>query len=151
MVTAATYRLLDTVADSFNPLLALFAIAAPLVRKPRRLRSTLAYYLSAGTAIAFVYLIRFVDQRQQIWSSFGLDYSTHSAFAASLVVSIASFLRRALLALVTCLILYFCLELVMRYHGILDIVSSALLAALIAVLMTSAHRAFSSDDSGSPS
>lgn len=133
-MTPATYKLLDTVADSFNPLLALLAIAVPFLRKPRSLRATLAFYLSAGIAIGVVYVVRFIDERQQIWSSFRLDYSTHSAFAASLVVSISTFLRRAWIPLSVSLVLYFCLELFMRYHGVLDILTSASLAAVVALL-----------------
>lgn len=137
-MTPATYQLLDSVADSFNPLLALLALAVPFIRKPRSLRSTLAFYFSAGIAIGLVYLIRFIDERQLIWSSFGLDYSTHSAFAASLVVSISAFFRRAWIPVSVSLVLYFCLELFMRYHGVLDIVTSASLAAVMAFL---AHMA----------
>jgi len=127
-VTPATYRILDAVADSFNPLLALIALAIPLLQKPRNLRATIAYYISTGAAIVFVYLVRALDDRYLLWTSIGLDYSTHSAFAASVVVSIGSFYRRWLVPLICAAIAYFALELVMRYHGVADIVSASVLA-----------------------
>jgi uncharacterized membrane protein len=133
-MTAATYRFLDAVADSFNPLLAIVALALPFVRHPRALRSTIAYYLSAGAAIGVVYLIRAIDSRYQIWAAQGLDYSTHSAFAASLVTSMGAFRRRWLAPLVLAAVLYFSLELVMRYHGVLDILTSASPAVTTALL-----------------
>lgn len=134
-MSPATYRILDAVADSFNPLLAIITLACPFLRKPRALRPAILYYLSAAMAIGFVYLVRAVDAAQQIWGSFGLDFSTHSAFAASLAVSMGAFRRSWIgpLALVT--VLYFLLELIMRYHGLLDILSSvavAVPAALVA-------------------
>ncbi len=130
-MTPATYRVLDAVADSFNPLLAIVALAIPFVRTPRILRATIAYYLSTGAAIGFVYLVRAIDDYYRIWSSFGLDYSTHSAFAASLVVSVGAFHRRWLAPLVIAVLLYFTLELIMRYHGILDILTSTALATAV--------------------
>ena len=127
-----TYRILDAIADSFNPLLAIVALAVPFIRRPRILRATIAYYLCTGAAMAFVYLVRAIDDHYRIWASFGLDYSTHSAFAASLVVSVGAFHRRWLVPLVIAVLLYFSLELFMRYHGILDILTSAPLAAAVA-------------------
>jgi hypothetical protein len=134
-VTPSTYRVLDAIADSFNPLLAMVALAAPLVRRPRTLRTIVAYYLSAGMAVAIVYLVRAIDARQQIWASIGLDFSTHSAFAASLTVSISALRRRWLVPLVLMLFAYFCLQLIMRYHGLLDVLTSAILAAGVALLL----------------
>jgi hypothetical protein len=134
-VTATTYRILDAVADSFNPLLALLALAIPFLHKPRKLRMTVAYYISAGAAIGFVYLVRTIDNRYQFWPSLSLDYSTHSAFAASLAVSIGAFKRRWLAPLALAALAYFALELFMRYHGIADILSSASLAAIAALLI----------------
>jgi hypothetical protein len=142
-VTPATYRILDAVADSFNPLLALVALAIPLLQKPRNLRATIAYYVSAGAAIGFVYLVRAIDNHYQLWPSLGLDYSTHSAFAASLVVSIGAAYRRWLAPLACATIAYFALELFMRYHGLADILSSASLACVAALLVhLAAMRAF---------
>ncbi len=142
-MTATTYRILDAVADSFNPLLALVALAIPLLHKPRSLRAPIAYYISTGAAIAFVYLVRAIDNHYQLWTSLGLDYSTHSAFAASLVVSIGTFHRRWLVPLACAAIPYFSLELVMRYHGLVDVLSSATLAAAAAIMVhLAAMRAF---------
>jgi hypothetical protein len=129
------YRILDAVADSFNPLLAIVALAIPFLRRPRTLRATIAYYLSTGAAIGFVYLVRAIDDHYQIWATFGLDYSTHSAFASSLAASMSAFRRRCMAPAVIAVVLYFVLELVMRYHGVLDIVTSSALAAIAALLL----------------
>ena len=135
-----THSVLGAIANSFNPLLAILALVVPFVRKPRSLRSTIAYYLSAGIAIGLVYLVRAIDDRYQLWASRGLDYSTHSAFAASLAASIGTFHRRWAAPLVVATVLYFALELFMRYHGIIDILSSAVPAAIAAAVLVIAFR-----------
>ena len=134
-MTPTTYRILDAVADSFNPLLALVALAIPLLQKPRNLPAAIAYYVSTGAVIGLVYLVRALDHRYLLWTSLGLDYSTHSAFAASLVVSIGAFYRRWHVPLVCAAIAYFSLELIMRYHGLADILTSVTLAAVAALLV----------------
>ena len=135
-MTPATYRVVDSIADSFNPLLAILALAVPFVHKPRVLRETIAYYLSTGAAIGLVYLVRAIDDHYRIWASFGLDYSTHSAFAASLAVSICAFHRRWLVPIVVAVLLYFALEPVMKYHSVMDILTSCPLAITAAYLFS---------------
>jgi hypothetical protein len=130
-----THTVLGAIANSFNPLLAIVALAVPFLRRSRTMRSTVAYYLSTGAAIGIVYLVRFIDDRNQLWASLGLDYSTHSAFAASLAASIGAFDRRWAVPLAVAVLLYFALEIFMRYHGILDILSSAIPAAMVAILI----------------
>jgi len=139
-VSPSTYQLLDAIADSFNPLFTIVALAVPWVRRPRTFRTIAVYYLAAGAAIGVVYLVRAVDAHQQLWASIGLDYSTHSAFAASLTVSISAFMRRWMAFLVIALVAYFCVQLVMRYHGVWDILTSATLAAAVALLLQLSGR-----------
>jgi hypothetical protein len=126
---------LDAIADAFNPLLALFALILPFLRAPRRVRPILLYYVSAGVAIAMVYAIRAMDARLHVWAAMGLDYSTHSAFAASLAVSIMLYERRARVPVVALVVAYFALVMFLRYHTVGDISSSALVAAAIAFVV----------------
>ncbi|MBV8544413.1 MAG: hypothetical protein JO093_23530 [Acidobacteria bacterium] len=130
-----THKVLGAIANSFNPIVAILALAVPFARRPRTLRSTIAYYLAAGIAIGLVYVVRAIDDRYGLWASRGLDYSTHSAFAASLAASIAAFHRRWAAPLVGATVLYFALEMFMRYHGVLDILSSAVPAAMAAAVL----------------
>ena len=138
-MTPDTYRILDVFADSFNPFLAVVALAAPFVRRRRILRATVVYYLSTGAAIGLVYLVRLIDDYYRIWASHGLDYSTHSAFAASLVVSVGVFHRRWLAPLVIAVLLYFSLVLFMWYHSLADILTSVPLAAAVAFAFSRLH------------
>jgi hypothetical protein len=139
-VTPAHYQVLDSIADAFDPLLALAALGAPWLRRPIALRTALLYYLSGGAAVGLVYVIRALDARYQLWTGAGLDYSTHSAFAAAVATSLAAFDRRWLWPLLVALLLYFSLVLFMRYHRLLDVASSALIAAAGALVLSLVSR-----------
>lgn len=149
-MSPATYRLLDFVADSFDPVLILLAALCPWRAGVRSPRSRVAYYAAAALGVAVVYLIRAIDNHLQIWASAGLDYSTHSALAASLVASILAFRRRWLLPLTSALLLYFCLELLMKYHGVLDILTSVLPTASAAAIAHLGARKLARDAASPP-
>ncbi len=134
-MSPAAYHLFDGVADAYNPLLALLALLAPWLLRPRPAPRLVRYYGAAALGIGFVYLVRAVDDRLALWPSLGLDYSTHAAFAASLVVSLVALHRRWLAVLVTSLALYFALALFMRYHGVADLLSAGALAAAMTYLI----------------
>lgn len=127
----ATAKILDFVADSFNPLLVLLALIAPRLAGNRSRRQVLDHYAATGVGVGLVYLVKALDGWLRIWAAFGLDFSTHSAVAASLVVSLAVFRRGWLAPLAIALALYYALELVMGYHGVPDILSAGTLAALL--------------------
>jgi hypothetical protein len=61
----STYTVLGAIANSFNPLLAILALAVP-VRTGRGRCDPRWYYLAAGAAIGIVYLVRAIDDRNQL-------------------------------------------------------------------------------------
>ena len=134
-MTPQLHQALDWVADSIDPLLALVALAAPAFHRPLIARRIIVYYVCGGIAVAMVYVIRALDARYQVWAAAGLDFSTHTAFAASIGTSLVWLYRRWLLPVAMALTLNFSLILILRYHSILDVVSSAPLAASIAALL----------------
>ena len=98
--------------------------------------------------------MRALDNSQLLWQRAGLAYSTHSAYAASLVTSVGCYWRGALRLLLASVAAYFALELVMRYHGILDVASSALVAAAaslgVSFLVRRAYSTRQEDSSQQP-
>ena len=141
VLTPTTYRVLDFVADAYDPLLTLLALIAPPFAKPRKAPDLLRFYAAAAFGIGFVYLVMAADNSFGLWRSFGLDYSTHSAFAAALVVSLAIHFRKWLLPLAGSLALYLALIVLMGYHGILDVLSAALVVSVATLLVHLAFRA----------
>jgi hypothetical protein len=76
-----------------------------------------------------VYAALWLDNQHHLWQRFGLDYSTHSAFAASVALSLGTLRRTWAGALAGSVILYFGLVLALGYHGMGDILAAAALAA----------------------
>jgi len=126
---------LDLLADAINPLLVLALIVAPLL-VCRRAGEPLpwSFWLRSALAIALVYLVAHFDRRWHIWASWGSDYSTHSALALAAALSLACFRRHWLNFLLPLLLLYGALMLVLGYHTVTDMLTTALLVVPLTLL-----------------
>jgi hypothetical protein len=126
---SAAFRVLDFIADSVDPLLALLALFAPLIhRAPRLWGAVVRYYVCSGVGVGLVYVVAAVDSRFGLWSAIGLDYSTHTAFAVSVAASACFWNWLWLRPLLAVLIAYAALILFLGYHGILDILTAGAVA-----------------------
>jgi hypothetical protein len=122
-----TYRL-DQIADAYTPQLLLIALLdlALRWRAGDRLHGLKLMY-----AVVIVYGWMFADNFFQLWSSVGLDYSTHTAAALALVMCIAMRKRLAVkLALSASLVLYGCLMSLLSYHTWPDMLTTATIIGL---------------------
>ena len=123
---STAFRVLDLIADSYDPVLALLALAAPAIdRGSRSWMALLRYYAALGTGLGVVYLVQAADQRFGLWPAAGLDYSTHVAFAVSVATSAYLWRRRWLAPLLASLGAYAVLILLLRYHAALDLLAAA--------------------------
>jgi len=127
------YPVLDTVADSVNPLLAFFAIVFAI----REWRSTsrsiaVAFAIPATLGLAGIYIVRALV-KLSIWHALGGHYSTHAAFATSIVISLAFWLPRRRVVLVTVLLAYDVLILIMGYHSTADVLTAGVVACVVTV------------------
>ena len=120
-------RALDFVADSVNPLLALLALALIIRRRSP------GFAAATALGIAGIYIVQAIDRRFAIWSSFGGDYSTHAAFATSLVLSMAWWFPRLRVGLAVVWMLYMVLIVAMGYHGMVDVVTAVVVALGVTV------------------
>ncbi|WP_372881464.1 hypothetical protein [Psychromonas sp.] len=104
------------------------------------------FYLYQGTAeircleiksllysLLFIYTLMFLDRYLNIWSTFSLDYSTHSAVALIFVVNLTWRNKILLLLSPLSLFTYFCLMRALDYHTFSDTFTTTLvlLPALI--------------------
>lgn len=118
-------RALDFVADSVNPLLALLAIVL-IVR-----RRSFAFAAATALGIACIYIVQAIDSRYAIWSRFGGDYSTHTAFATSLVISMAWSFPRLRIPLTATWVAYMVLIVAMRYHGAFGVITASIAGLVV--------------------
>ncbi|MGH3119378.1 MAG: hypothetical protein ACRDQ2_20160 [Gaiellales bacterium] len=122
---------MDTIADAVNPVLALLALVFPWLDREaiRRCGSRWSFWTRTLLSLAVVYAVMFADERFDLWSGLGLDYSTHTAFAVAITTSMSAMNRRWLLVLVPVLVAYAALMIYLGYHSSLDTLAAALVIA----------------------
>lgn len=130
------YETLDKIADAYVPLLAvafLGGITGLALNKPNERQVLLRVFLFFVGLLLVSYGLMSLDNALGIWPAAGLDYSTHTAVALTLVLSLCVLARQFWKPLASSFVLYALLMLYQKYHTVLDILSTMvpiLLAAL---------------------
>lgn len=129
--SSTSYLLLDTLADSVNPLLAFLAILIALRESRDSSRRGFAFTVATGLALAGIYAVRFLNAAFSVSQQWGGRYSTHSAFATSVVISSAFWCLRRRYALLAVLGAYLILVVIMGYHSVTDVLISSAVACVV--------------------
>ncbi len=122
-----SYEVLDTIADSYNPILLIAFIIFSIIyyKKGDRLAG-----LKGLLGALVCYLVMWLDNQLKIWPLFSLDYSTHSSVAFSLVYFLIhkrDIRSAASIGIITSLVFYYLLMLYQKYHTVLDMVSTLII------------------------
>lgn len=121
-----SYETLDTIADAYTPLLVIVSLAFIVVALFRaQWRVAGLRLLTVSVVVTIAYGLMFFDARFNIWSTFGLDYSTHTAVALVLVAFLTANRPRLTVLWVGSLIAYVLLMLYQGYHTVSDITVTA--------------------------
>lgn len=117
-----SYETLDAIADAYTPLLALVSLTL-IILPLFNLRWQLAgvRLLTVTGVLLIAYGLMFLDGRFEIWSTFGLDYSTHTAVALGLTTFVAINNPKLTTIWFGSLIAYVLLMLYQQYHTVADI------------------------------
>jgi hypothetical protein len=116
------------VADCYTPILLLLAIVK-IVREWKG--GNKSYCVRFICAAAVVYGWMYVDQYFQLWASFNLDYSTHTAAALALVVFVSLGKSNSYKWLLTgSLVTYGYLMYLLNYHSWIDMLTTILVVGL---------------------
>ncbi|WP_416395616.1 hypothetical protein [Allohahella sp. A8] len=126
------YETLDTIADAYVPLLGVICI---VLIAQRALVTDWAHarkgVLLLIHGLIVTYGLMVLDYQLGIWPAVGLDYSTHSAIAISLVL-VALFIMPSLLwPLVSSLVGYGLLMLYQNYHTLADLLTTGVGVSLL--------------------
>ena len=125
------YETLDVIADIYNPLLAVTALGMIVLALLRQQKVNAKYQvISILLAMIAVYCFFFLDKHFEVWSSVGLDYSTHTAFALVFVVHLAWFTKSWLWWLAGSFFLYLALMKFQEYHSWGDIITTGVPVSL---------------------
>lgn len=126
------YKTLDFIADLYVPLL-LLVLVVLMVRsiiatdwQRFRIEISLLFY-----GFIIVYGLMFSDQLFNIWSRFGLDYSTHTAIALMLVALLGFFQQSVQKTSWCSLLVYVALMRYQNYHTVSDMVTTAIIVGAI--------------------
>ena len=134
-----TYSQLDRIADSYIPALFLISIYVLAVGVFKLgLKRKCIEIASVIYSIVIVYSVMLLDNVFQIWPTFDLDYSTHTALSLVFVVYLSSKNKTLLIGSVLSFLLYVLLMLYQKYHSVADILSTAII--LIPLFWLLLHR-----------
>lgn len=122
MLNPATWALLADLYSPFLVVVSLYSLGRMLLRDRHQ---ALENGLRLLGALAWVYGVMALDLALTIWGRWGADYSTHTAFALAFVLFLARNSLGAVLWGIS-LVLYAILMILLGYHTLTDILSTAL-------------------------
>jgi hypothetical protein len=124
-----TWETWDAIADSFIPLLALIALTWPWLRWRSSWRHAALSIVVTLLSVGYAYAMSALDARFGWWPAAGLDFSTHTALAIALTVSLCAIKPSTWMAWTAALFAYFVLMVYQRYHTWADILTTAVVIA----------------------
>lgn len=119
----------DAIADSVIPLLGIIALVWPWLRWRGAWRHSALNVVATLLSVAFAFAMSALDGKFGWWPAAGLDFSTHTAIAIALVVSLCAIKPSAWMAWTAILLAYFVLMVYQRYHTWADIFTTAVVIA----------------------
>lgn len=137
-----TYDNLDMIADAYIPslgiLVGIYFIYIFYKKDYYLLKKSI---ISLLILLFFSYGFMFLDNTFGWWPTLGLDYSTHTALAMSLVLFLSFYIKKIRIFTIISFIAYVLLMLYQKYHTLADIITTAsciVLAILITLKYTKA-------------
>lgn len=128
------YEIIDAICDSVNPVLLIAAISSCLylaIKKKERMEAALSFII-LFLGLLGTYTILFIENQHNMWESLGHDYSTHTAFALSAVMSLIVSTKR--IKLFSGIFIAYCIAMhYQRYHTLTDLISTAIVILPIAI------------------
>ncbi len=132
-----SYETLDTIADSYIPLLLILFLGG-LGRNAYLLwpsyRAPIFSFLYLLGLLVISYGLMFFDNAVRLWPAFGLDYSTHTAVALSLVFALCTVFAGQWKWIAGSMLVYAGFMLYQEYHSLIDIFTTALVVGMLALL-----------------
>ena len=120
---------LDAIADSVNPILGIIALVWPWLHWRGSWRRAALSVATTLVSVGLAYVLATLDARYGWWPSVGLDFSTHTAVAIALVVSLCAIKPSIWFAWAAVLCGYVALMLYQGYHTAADILTTAAVIA----------------------
>jgi hypothetical protein len=131
-----SYETLDSIADAYIPILSglfLVGLVGKLYKNITSYRFMLVKFSYLIVLLIISYGIMFFDNATKLFPLLGLDYSTHTAVALSLVYALCLLLaNRWKKIIVSSMLMYAGLMLYQGYHTMVDMVVTAAVISMFA-------------------
>ncbi len=127
------FRIFDGIADATNILLFVWLLVVLIMGTRSRAIGAPAW-LASVLSIAVVYIVKAIDGKLDLWERLGADYSTHSALAAALVVSLCFLAPSRRAVALGVFAAYELLIFLLGFHSMLDIVTTLIVVVPVMVL-----------------
>ena len=129
-----SYETLDTIADTYIPILLIIATVTVFnLCTKRQWKTGLIRLATLLLGASLVYGFMFVDKYFEIWPRFNLDYSTHTSASLVLVILLSHWIKKYLMVWLGSFLLYALLMLYQQYHTTLDILTTAVVIGGLAI------------------
>jgi len=129
------HSVLKGLADVVDPGLALLVIGvAAFDLRTRRIAVLVRFGVPTVLAIGSVYGVQAIDRSWLVWQQYGGDYSTHTAFATALAVSLAIWHPIWRSAIGSVWLAYLVLIVFLGFHTAVDVASAAILLGFVTAL-----------------
>ncbi|NOI57408.1 hypothetical protein [Vibrio coralliilyticus] len=122
-----TYEQWDAIADAYIPVIGSISLVVILIAGFRSgLKTGTKQLLATLVSTLYIYVLMFADNYFQIWPSFEMDYSTHTALALVFVTYLFTHSKALKWLSVASMITYAILMMYQHYHTLADIITTAL-------------------------
>lgn len=128
-----SYETLDAIADAYIPGLLILLIAGFITafyKSWPHYSAIIPYVCFLIGTLLFSYGLMFVDNAIRLWPGLGLDYSTHTAVALSLVFASCVAFPSKWKIFALSMLAYAGLMVYQQYHSVLDIASTGAVISL---------------------
>lgn len=128
-----SYQILDKIADSYIPLLALFGLVSVFI--PSGLRIITDKFIRLLGLVLLAYSFMYLDNYFGVFPSVGLDYSTHTALSLGLTYFLSWLHKQYKIYFLSVLVAYLLLMLYQQYHTVADIIATGIVMTPFVWLM----------------
>jgi hypothetical protein len=135
------FKILHLIANSTNPLLGIALVAALVLLWQRNKSYAAGIFLATILSIILINIIRVGEAHYDIWSRWGMNFSTHAAITIAFCIPLALIWQKRWWLFLAIFIAYDILMMMMLFHSLADIVTtSALIIPICGVCQFVAWR-----------
>ena len=119
------FRILKIFSQTINPALLIALIVGLIfIWRQEKLRFW-AIFIATALSIALAYLIKNVEGHNDVWTNWGMNFSSHSALAIACCTALAFIWQRRWWIFAAIFIAYAIFMIFMQFHTVADILSTS--------------------------